>query len=195
MLNIKATPIPGCFEVETTGFEDHRGFFYRLFCAKELEPAVGMRRVVNVNHSQTAKVGAIRGMHFQYPPNCEMKMVRCLQGSIFDVCVDLRKDSPTYLQWYGVELTPEKHNMLIVPEGCAHGFQVLKPNSDALYFSTNFYCKENEGGIRFNDPAIDIQWPCEPTDLSEKDLVHPLIDENFDSRMTLQNVLEVKYDA
>lgn len=188
MLKLNQTKIPGCYKVETTGFQDHRGFFFRLFCTQELKDAIGTRQIVNVNHSQTAKVGAIRGMHFQYPPHAEMKMVRCLSGSLFDVCVDLRKDSPTYLQWVGVELTPEKHNMLIVPEGCAHGFQVLKPNSDALYFSTNFYCKEHENGIRFNDPAIQIQWPCDPTDLSEKDLNHPLIDANFDSQMTLQNV-------
>ena len=108
-----------------------------------------------------------------------MKIVRCLKGRVFDVAVDLRKNSSTFLKWYGVELSPQNHRALVIPEGCAHGFQVLDEDSELLYLHTAFYTPNVEGAVRFNDPQINVDWPLTPTDLSTRDLNHPLLKEDF----------------
>lgn len=175
-------PLAGVFTVETASVPDHRGAFSRLFCADELASVLEGRAIVQINHSRTAAVGAVRGMHFQYPPHAEMKFVRCLKGRVWDVTVDLRADSPTFLQWHAEELAPEHARMLVIPEGVAHGFQVLEADSELLYLHTAAYAREAEGGVRHDDPAVGIDWPLPVTGLSGRDRNHPLIDAAFEGQ-------------
>ncbi len=178
-MNIRPTPLVGVVVVETTPFADHRGAFERWFCDREFAAVLGARRIVQINHSRTGAVGAVRGMHYQRPPHAEMKFVRCLRGRVRDVAVDLRRDSATFLQWHAEELSPEGASMLIIPEGCAHGFQVLEADSELLYLHTAHYEKSAEGGVRHDDPAVGISWLLEAADLSERDRNHPLLDKTF----------------
>lgn len=178
-MNLVETSIAGAWIIESTAFQDNRGAFSRLFCSRELQEIVGPRSIVQINHSMTHSVGAVRGLHFQNPPHAEMKMVRCLKGRVFDVAVDLRHGSPSFLKWTAVELTPENHLALVIPEGCAHGFQVLEEDSELLYLHTTFYTPNAEGAVRFDDPRIGVNWPLAPTDLSTRDLNHPHLNENF----------------
>ncbi|HJK13003.1 MAG TPA: dTDP-4-dehydrorhamnose 3,5-epimerase [Methanocorpusculum sp.] len=173
------TPMNGLYVVETEPFFDHRGAFARWFCEEELAEVIGERRIKNVNFSRTTKAGSIRGMHFQHPPHAEMKMVRCIRGKILDVVIDIRKDSPTFLQHYAVELSAENMRLFVIPEGFAHGFQSLEDNSEIMYLVTEFYSPESEGGLRFNDPVLGISWPLAVSDISEKDGKHPLITPEF----------------
>jgi len=161
--------------VEATPFSDHRGIFARFFCSRELYEVLDGRSIVNVNFSRTVKKGSVRGMHFQRPPHAEMKFVRCIRGEVYDVIVDIRPDSPTFLKWHGEILSAENIKMLAVPEGFAHGFQALEPNSEILYLTTEFYDTPTEGGLRYNDPVLAIQWPLPVTDISEKDNSHSLL--------------------
>ena len=178
-LTISETPLKGLYIVETNAFVDHRGAFARWFCEEELAALLGKRHIKNVNFSRTVKKGSIRGMHFQKPPHAEMKLVRCIKGKVFDVAIDLRLDSKTYLQWHGVELSAEKMNMFVIPEGFAHGFQSLDDNVEMLYLHTEFYNNESENALRYNDPKLNIQWPLEISEISEKDAKNPLIDANI----------------
>jgi len=158
---------------------DARGAFMRLFCAQELQPVLGDRQIKQINHSRTSRAGAVRGLHFQHPPHAEMKMVRCLRGRVWDVAVDLRPGSPTFLQWHAQELAQDDAQMLVLPEGFAHGFQVLEPDSELLYLHTAFYRPDSEGGLRYDDSRLAITWPLPPQDLSPRDLSHPLLRANF----------------
>ena len=160
-------------ELEPRG--DERGRFTRLFCARELTQIGHTKPIVNVNHSYTQKAGTIRGMQFQYPPHAEVKIIKCLRGAIFDVIVDIRKDSPTYLKWEGVELTESNNRMIYVPEGFAHGFQSLCDEVEMLYFHTEYYAKAGESGLKFDDPKINIAWKLTPIGLSERDLSFELL--------------------
>jgi dTDP-4-dehydrorhamnose 3,5-epimerase len=178
-LTVLPTPIPGLLVVETTPHKDARGEFARLFCEEELGALIGQRRIVQINHSRTVTVGAVRGMHFQYPPHAEMKIVRCLIGRVWDVAVDLRANSATFLKWHAEELTPANGRMMMITEGFAHGFQVIEPDSELLYLHTAFYAPEAEGGLRHNDPKLGITWPFAVTDLSARDANHSLIDSHF----------------
>ena len=171
--------LQGAYLLETEPFRDHRGQFGRLFCARELAAAGVSRPIAQINHSRTSAVGAVRGMHFQRPPHAETKIVRCLRGAVFDVAVDLRPDSPTFLHWHGEVLTPDNQRAMLIPEGMAHGFQCLEADSELLYLHTDFYTPESEGGVRFDDPAVGVQWPLAPTDLSERDQNHSLISPDF----------------
>lgn len=165
--------------VQSVPHRDARGAFLRLFCTEELRPVVGDRQVVQINQSKTSRVGAVRGMHFQYPPHAEMKMIRCVRGRVWDVAVDLRAGSPTFLQWHAEELAEDDARMLVIPEGFAHGFQVLEPESELLYLHTAFYHPTSEGGLRHDDPRLAIAWPLPPEDLSPRDLSHPLLGADF----------------
>jgi dTDP-4-dehydrorhamnose 3,5-epimerase len=178
-MKLQATPIPGLFIAETALSEDRRGGFARLFCERDLEAAVAGRKIVQINLSRTAARGAVRGMHYQHPPHAEMKLIRCLHGAVFDVVVDLRPDSPTYLKWHAEELRPESAKMMVIPEGCAHGFQALEPDSELLYLHTAFYTPEAEGGVRHDDPAFAIAWPMPVTEISDRDLQHPPVGPEF----------------
>jgi dTDP-4-dehydrorhamnose 3,5-epimerase len=178
-MNLTETNIHGAWVLENSAFQDNRGAFSRLFCSRELQAVMGSRSVVQINHSMTHSVGAVRGLHFQYPPHAEMKIVRCIKGRVFDVAVDLRQGSPTFLKWTAVELTSESHLAFVIPEGCAHGFQVLEEDSQLLYLHTAFYTPDVEGAVRFDDPKISVDWPLAATDLSVKDLSHPYLLDNF----------------
>ena len=178
---MKITPISlhGALTVDTSGFEDERGKFTRFFCNKELKGALREKTIKQINHSLTIKKGTIRGMHFQHPPKAEVKLVRCTQGSVFDVMVDLRKGSETFLQWYGEILSGENMKMLYIPEGFAHGFQTLEDNCEMLYLHTESYSSSHEAGLRYNDPKIGIEWPLEVSEISDRDTRHPLLKPDF----------------
>lgn len=166
------TPLIGSYIVYLEPFSDNRGWFTRTFCKKEFEQIGHTQEWVQHNHSFTRMKGAIRGMHFQYPPHSEIKMVRCISGTIFDVIVDIRKGSPSFLHWFGVELSAENKKMLYIPKGFAHGFQTLTDNCEILYHHTDFYEKDFEGALNFNDPTLDIKWKLDPTDVSTRDKSH-----------------------
>lgn len=178
-MNILPTPISGVVVVATHPFQDRRGAFYRAFCDQALAPILRGRTIRQVNVSRTESVGAIRGLHFQHPPAAEMKFVRCLRGKVWDVAVDLRQGSPTFLQWHSQELAAENAHMLVIPEGCAHGFQVLEPGSELLYLHTAPYEPKFEGGVRYDDPTVAITWPLTATDISQRDASHPLLSTDF----------------
>lgn len=172
-------PLAGAYELTSEPHEDERGLFARLFCERELAPAGLPGPVVQINLSRTTSAGAVRGMHFQHPPHAEAKIVRCLRGEAYDVLVDLRADSPTLLKWHAVRLAPTAMNAVLIPRGFAHGFQALAPDTELLYLHTEFYTPGAEGGLRHDDPALGIDWPLPPADLSARDKAHPLLDRTF----------------
>ena len=178
-MKVIPTKISGLVIVETSKNIDNRGEFFRAFCQSELATVIGDRRIIQINISKTSAIGAVRGMHFQRPPQAEMKLIRCIKGKIWDVAVDLRADSPTYKQWHAEELSATTAKMIVIPEGCAHGFQVLEKDSELLYLHTAPYSPELEGGIQHNDPAIKVQWPLEITEISDRDRQHPIIGPDF----------------
>lgn len=178
------TPLAGMYEAHTVPVSDHRGRFARLFCTQELEQAHAGRPISQINFSRTNAVGAIRGMHYQRPPAAEGKWIRCLKGRVWDVAVDLRAGSRTFLGWHAVELDAAQMNAVFIPEGCAHGFQVLQEESELLYLHTAAYAPGLEGGIRWDDPRIAIKWPLPPADLSERDRNHALLAETFEGIVT-----------
>ncbi|MBN1974468.1 MAG: dTDP-4-dehydrorhamnose 3,5-epimerase [Sedimentisphaerales bacterium] len=180
MMKVSATSLKGLYLIETNLINDERGYFMRLFCRNELGELLGDRIIKQVNHSCTKQAGSIRGMHFQYQPKAEAKFVRCLKGRVFDAAIDLRQGSETFLQWYGCELSVNNRKMLFIPEGFAHGFQTLEENSEMLYLHTEFYSSTHEGGIRYNDNRVEIEWPISVTEVSERDRQHPLLSADFD---------------
>jgi dTDP-4-dehydrorhamnose 3,5-epimerase len=176
---IHSTPITDLLVAESKAFKDERGAFARLFCEQELSSVIGGRKIVQINHSCTSAVGAVRGLHFQHAPYAEMKLVRCLKGKVWDVAVDLRPQSPSYKRWYAQELSAQNAHMMVIPEGFAHGFQVLEAGSELLYLHTAFYKPEAEGGLRYDDPELGIAWPMPVTDISQRDSSHALIEAHF----------------
>ena len=175
-----STSLEGLFIVERIPIKDQRGFFCRFFCAKEFKEAGFERPIVQINHSLTIKRGAVRGLHFQYPPHAEAKIVSCIRGEVFDVAVDIRKDSPTFLSWHGEFLSPKNQKSLLIPEGFAHGFQTLTNNCELIYLHSASYNPHAEGGLNINDPRLGIAWPLEITEISERDRAHPFIGEGFE---------------
>ena len=178
-MKIYPTPTVDLVVAESKPFKDERGAFARLFCDQELSSLIGQRKIVQINHSCTEVVGAVRGLHFQYAPHAEMKLVRCLKGKVWDVAVDLRPQSPSYKRWYAQELSPQNAHMMVIPEGFAHGFQVLEAGSELLYLHTAFYMPASEGGVRHDDPALAIAWPIQVTEISVRDSSHTYIDRSF----------------
>jgi dTDP-4-dehydrorhamnose 3,5-epimerase len=178
-MKIHPTPIVDLVVAESKPFKDERGAFARLFCEQELSSVLGTRKIVQINHSCTETVGAVRGLHFQHAPHAEMKLVRCLKGKVWDVAVDLRANSSSFKCWYAQELSPENAYMMVIPEGFAHGFQVLEAGSELLYLHTSIYMPESEGGLRHGDPALGIAWPLPVTYISERDSSHAYIDTSF----------------
>ncbi len=173
------TPLPGVKLVQRKPVEDERGFFARFYCADEFRAAGLDKPIVQINHTFTRSKGAVRGLHFQHPPHAETKLVSCLSGAVFDVVVDLRADSPSFLHWHGEILSAENRRSLLVPEGCAHGFQTLAENCELLYLHTAPFCPEAEGAVNITDPALAIEWPLPLSELSERDRSHPFIDTHF----------------
>lgn len=167
------TKLAGAFIIDLKKIEDDRGFFSRTFCINEFKDQGIDIEIRQANTNLSTKKGTIRGMHYQRHPYEEDKIVRCTKGALFDVIIDLRKDSPTYKQWIGVKLTENNHRALFVPKGFAHGFLTLEDNTEANYLVSQFYTPGAEAGIRFNDPQFGIEWPFEPIVVSDKDLSHP----------------------
>ena len=164
------TKLKGAFIIEIEKREDERGFFARAWCKKEFEAHGLTSHMVQANIAFSRKKGTLRGMHYQASPYEEAKLIRCIKGGIFDVIIDLRPDSPTYKEWFGLQLISDNYKMLYAPEGFAHGYKTLIDKTEAFYQVTQFYAPESERGVRWDDPAFDIEWP-EPNDLviSEKD--------------------------
>lgn len=172
-----ATSISGVYELFNKPYRDERGMFLNVFRGNDeaFISAWKSREIVQVNISRTDVQGSIRGLHLQSPPHAEAKLVRCLRGRVWDVAVDLRPESPTFSEWHAVVLTPMKANALLIPEGCAHGFQVLEPGSELLYIHSGAWVPEAEFGVRFDDPQLAIHWPLPPQHISERDLALPLL--------------------
>jgi dTDP-4-dehydrorhamnose 3,5-epimerase len=170
------TTLPGAYVLEAERFSDDRGFFARIWCKNELE-AHGLNRVVlqsNVGFSY--RKGTVRGLHFQKPPHAEVKIVRCTRGAIFDVIVDLRPESPSYCQWFGVELTQENRRMIYVPGGFAQGYMTLEDNTEMYYHTSEVFAPRAAFGVRFDDPAFGIRWPLAPSVISQQDRNWPLLE-------------------
>ena len=163
------TPLKGAFVIEINKIGDERGFFGRSWCKKEMQAAGLNSEIAQVNTSLSRQKGTLRGLHFQIAPYQESKMIRCTKGSIFDVIVDIRPDSETFLQWYGVELTEANHKTLYSPEGFAQGFITLEDDTEITYFSSEFYAPGTDRGVRYNDPKIGIELPLEPRVIAAKD--------------------------
>lgn len=173
------TPLPGLKLVQRKPIADERGFFARVYCADEFRAAGLDKPIVQINHTFTHSKGAIRGLHFQHPPHAETKLVSCLSGAVFDVAVDLRANSSSFLHWHGEILSAENRRSLLIPEGYAHGFQTLAEDCELLYLHTTPFHPETDGALNVADPALAIQWPLPISGLSERDLAHPFIGPNF----------------
>lgn len=173
------TSLSGSYIVELEPFSDERGWFARYFCKNEFAAIGHQAEWVQMNHSFTKEKGTLRGMHFQFPPHGEIKLVRCVSGAVYDVIVDLREDSPTFLQYTGVELSAANRRMIYIPEGFAHGFITLAPDSELLYHHSKLYTPGAEGGLRYDDPLLNILWPATPSLVSARDQQHPFIDNRF----------------
>lgn len=170
------TSLPGLVLLRRHPIGDARGYLERIVCLDELAPLLGQRSIVQVNHTLTAKVGTIRGMHFQRPPHAEMKLVSCLRGEVYDVAVDLRQDSPTFLHWHGEVLSADNHRTLLIPEGFAHGFQALTDQCELLYLHTAAFRPEAEDGVNALDPVLGIDWPRPVLERSRRDEALPMLD-------------------
>jgi len=173
------TDIPGVAVVERPQYGDTRGFLARLYCAEALGAAGWTAPVAQINHTFTAAVGTVRGMHFQHPPHAEMKLVSCLEGEIWDVAVDLRRGSPTFLHWHAERLSAGNRRALLIPKGCAHGFQTLSDHCVLVYCHSHPYVPAAEGGVRYDDPALRIAWPLPARNLSQRDQAYQLISPTF----------------
>lgn len=178
-MNFSPTALKGLYVAVSHIQSDERGEFSRFFCQNSLGPTQASLNIAQVNYSHTVKLGAIRGLHFQREPAMETKFVRCIQGEVFDVAVDLRRSSPTFLHWHSEVLNPKSNKMLIIPEGFAHGFQALTNNVKMLYLHSEFYQPKFEAGLRYSDPAINIDWPLKCSEISDRDNNHPLISKDF----------------
>ena len=173
------TPLKDCYIIEPTLFEDNRGYFYEKYNEKRFENLTGLNGHFVQDNISKSSYGVLRGLHLQKGEYAQAKLVSCLEGEVWDVAVDLRVDSPTFGQWYGVELTAENKRQFYIPRGFAHGFSVLSDIAIFTYKCDNFYNKESEGGILWNDTDLNIDWklPTEVIQLSEKDKIQPLFKE------------------
>jgi dTDP-4-dehydrorhamnose 3,5-epimerase len=179
MIELENLPLKGLKVARLKPFKDERGAFYRLFCSEIFKDVLDGDSILQINHSITKIKGTIRGMHFQHPPFSETKIIKCLKGSIFDVLVDIRKGSDTFLHWQGIELNEDNDKMVVIPKGFAHGFQSLSSDVELLYLHTKPYTPEFEGGIKYNDPKLNIQWVYPPLNVSDRDTKFEPLDSNF----------------
>lgn len=176
---IGATPLVGLRTVSRTRLTDSRGSFQRIFCASELEDCGWSKPIRQMNIATTAQRGGVRGMHYQLPPAAEAKLVTCIDGEVWDVAVDLRTGSPTFLSWHAEQLSAENGLALLIPEGFAHGFQVLSPGATLLYCHSADWTPNLERGVRPTDARIGIDWPLPPSDMSERDATRDLLSDDF----------------
>lgn len=176
---IQATPIHGLNVLQRKPLGDSRGYLERMFCLDELSAVFEGRQIVQINHTLTQAIGTVRGLHFQYSPYAEMKFVSCLRGSVFDIAVDLRKGSPTFLHWHAELLTADNHKTLAIPEGFAHGFQTLTDDCEMLYLHTAPYTPSAEAGLNPQDSKLAIPWPLPIAEISARDSAHTRIGADF----------------
>lgn len=173
------TPIAGVARLERVRRGDTRGYFERIFCAETLLACDWHEPIAQINHSYTEHVGVVRGMHYQRPPHADAKLVSCVRGEVWDVVLDLRCGSPTFLHWHGVKLSAENGRALLIPKGCAHGFQTLSNDAELLYCHTAAYTPESDAGVSAIDGRFKIEWPLPISIMSDKDRAYPPIADNF----------------
>ena len=179
-LALSPLPLHGLFRVQRQPMADERGFFERLFCTHELSAAGWTTPLAQINHSHTAQRGSLRGMHYQRPPHAEMKLVSCLHGEVWDVAVDLRHGSPTFLQWHAERLSADNGCALLIPPGLAHGFQALADHAELLYLHSAAYAPEAEAGLHPLDSRLGLAWPLPVTELSPRDRSHAWLTDAFE---------------
>ena len=176
---IEQTPIAGLQVIQRKPIGDERGYLERMFCSEELQSIIGSRQIVQINHTKTVKMGTVRGMHFQHPPHAEMKLVSCLRGEVFDVVVDLREGSPTFLKCHAEILSEDNNKTFAIPEGFAHGYQTLSDDCELIYFHTTAYQPEAEAGLNAFDERLAIKWPLLIAERSKRDQQHPALADDF----------------
>lgn len=174
------TPLAGLFAVQRQPVADSRGSLCRVYCAEEFAAAGVSALPAQINHTVTQRIGTVRGMHFQRPPHAETKLVSCLRGEVFDVAVDVRRGSPTFLKWHGEILSAANQRALLIPEGFAHGFQALTEDCELLYLTTALYTPMSEAALNAGDPRLAIAWPLPITHMSDRDWNHPMLTRDFE---------------
>jgi dTDP-4-dehydrorhamnose 3,5-epimerase len=179
-LTLEPTPLAGVLRVQRTRLGDARGYLERLFCADELREAGWTGPIAQINRTFTAQRGTVRGLHWQQPPHAEVKLVQCLRGEVYDVAVDLRAGSPTFLSWHAERLSPDNGHALLIPKGCAHGFQTLTDDVEMLYCHSAAYAAEAERGAHPQDAALAVDWPLPIAALSARDAAHPALGPAFE---------------
>ena len=178
--DFQKTPLAGLMLIQRKIIEDQRGFFSRFYCSEEFSALCHGKHIAQINHTLTKSVGAVRGLHFQTPPYAETKVVSCIKGEIFDVALDLRCNSRTFLQWHGEILSAKNSRSLFIPEGFAHGFQALTEDCELIYLHSVPYHQPSEGALNVNDPRLSVHWPLPISELSDRDASHPFIDADFE---------------
>ncbi|WP_295385504.1 dTDP-4-dehydrorhamnose 3,5-epimerase [uncultured Thiodictyon sp.] len=176
---LSTTALPGLTVLQRHPIGDQRGYLERIFCRDALAALLDGKGIAQINHTLTAKLGTVRGLHFQYAPHAETKLVTCLRGEVYDVAVDVRCGSPTFLRWHAERLSADNHRTLVIPEGFAHGFQTLVDDCELVYLHTAAYCAEAEGALNAADPRLAIAWPLPIAERSARDQAHPLLDDRF----------------
>lgn len=179
MLQVIDTPFADLYLIQRQPKFDNRGYLERLFCFESLKKVLGEKSVRQINHTMTHQAGTVRGMHYQQPPFAEIKMVSCIKGEIWDIVVDIREGSPTFLQSFSVKLSDKDFLSILIPEGFAHGFQTISDNCELIYFHTADYNPAAERGLNPRDPMLGIAWPMPITDLSPRDENHEFLNNNF----------------
>jgi dTDP-4-dehydrorhamnose 3,5-epimerase len=178
-MKFQETRLKGSYLIDHDNHKDERGFFDRVFCQKTFQSFLKKKNICQINRSFTKKEGTVRGLHFQYPPYAEIKIVSCLKGKVWDVAIDVRKGSPTFMEYHAVTLSEDSSQSFFIPEGFAHGFQTLTNDCEMLYFHTADYNSNAEGALNTLDQRLRIQWPKKITEQSERDINHPMLSENF----------------
>jgi dTDP-4-dehydrorhamnose 3,5-epimerase len=177
--DLMPTALAGVVVVQRKPIGDARGFLERLYCADEMAELFGERRIAQINRTRTERAGTVRGLHYQRPPHMEAKLVICTVGEVFDVAVDLRRDSPTFLHWHAERLSADNHVSLFIPEGCAHGFQTRVDGCELLYLHSRAHAPDAEAGVAAEDPRLGIKWPHAITVMSERDRAHARLTREF----------------
>lgn len=173
------TTLSGSYVIDLNPLQDERGWFIRTYCKEEFQKINHTKEWVQVNHSFTKQKGCIRGLHFQMSPFAEVKLVRCIAGALFDVIVDIRKNSPTFLKWFSIELSAANKKMIYIPKGFAHGFQTLTNDTELIYHHSEFYNPSVEAGIKYDEPRLEIEWKLPVTIISDRDKKYNFLTEEF----------------
>lgn len=176
---VTVASLEGLKVIQRRPIADNRGFFERMFCVEELCELIAGREIAQINHTSTARTGTVRGLHYQHPPYAETKLVSCLRGAIFDVAVDVRRNSSTFLKWHAEILSGDNHRTLMIPEGFAHGFQTMTDDCEMLYLHTTCWQPAAEGALNALDPRLGIVWPIDISERSPRDTMHPFLTTDF----------------